>query len=317
VSGRTYAPDPSLPPGLQPAVLAAASARLLRRARGVGVAVVLLAHTLIGLAVVLAPAQHPLAAEAAARQAELGEESGCASVVSPACLGEKRPKQALPPPSDDELPGSRRCPEPLRRLLRREVEPPPEVLVDLLEAEVVERLGEPDGKVVPVAGKPAPVVAQQEQKRKETVEKLVRGADNKLDSILKGGNEGEKRRSQLGKILGTRTGQRGGDGLVAKSGSSYVREVRIAMQQAFVLPGNVPPWLRKELRAKVIVRRMTATGRVLEFQISKKSGNDAFDDTVRSLMAGYKAGIRSLPAPPPHVLDEINSRGLVVELRGG
>ncbi|MCB9737770.1 MAG: TonB C-terminal domain-containing protein [Deltaproteobacteria bacterium] len=316
MSRSALAPDPSLPPGLQPAVLAAASARLLKRARWVGAVVVLGAHTAIGLAVILAPAQHPLAVEAAARAAEAGEDRGCASVVSPACLGEKQPRRAVPPPADDELPGSRRCPEPLRRLMRREVEPPPEVLVDLLEAEIVERLGEADGTRTEEASKPA-APPKTEQKRVETVEKLVRGADNKLDKILKGGDEGEARRNKLGKILGTKTGQRGGDGLVARSGSAYVREVRIAMQKAFVLPGSVPPWLRKELRAKVIVRRMTATGRVLEFQISKKSGNDAFDDTVRSLMTGYKAGIRSLPEPPPHVLEEINSRGLVVELRGG
>jgi hypothetical protein len=34
-------------------------------------------------------------------------------------------------------------------------------------------------------------------------------------------------------------------------------------------------------------------------------------------MNGYKSGSRSLPEPPPHILEEINSRGFVIELRGG
>jgi hypothetical protein len=305
-----------LPAYLQPAALAAASARRMRQSLGAGAVVVVLAHAAIGAAVVWTPRD---TAHAAASQASAGgdDASGCASVISPACLGEKRPRGPLPPAKDDEITASRRCPEPLRRLLRREVEPPPSLLVDLLEAEIVERLGERDGTVVPSGPKAEAKPETVEQKRVETVAKLVRGETAKLDTILKGGAQGEERRSKLGKILGTATGQKGGDGLVSRKGSAYVREVRIAMQQNFVLPGNVPPWLRKELRAKVRITRMTATGKVLEYSVIKKSGNPAFDDTVAALLASYRAGIRSLPEPPPHVLDEINSRGLVIDLRGG
>ncbi len=325
-SGGGSAPPP-LPPGTGDgpprlpgeAAMQAAVAQLARHANVAGLVVVLLAHAAIGTTVWLAPTgQSDEAAAAAAAAAQSEETGGCTSVISPACLGESRPKSTPIPPSEDEQPGSRRCPEPLRRLLRREHEPPPPALVDLLEAEIVERLGEADGKALPVnAPKREAAPAQNvQQKRIETLDKLVR-ADNKLDSILKGGDDGEARRSELGKILGTRTGRADGDGLVNRSGSAYVREVRIAMQKSFVLPGSVPPWLRAELQAKVRITRMTATGQVLEYKIDKRSGNEAFDDTVKALLGGYKAGFRSLPPPPPHVLEEINSRGLIVDLRGG
>jgi hypothetical protein len=304
-----------LPAYLQPAVLAAAAARRSREAIGAGFVVVVSAHVAIASMMVLTPRQEASVKPAAGNAGD--DSSGCASVVSPACLGEKRPRGPMPDVADEKPVTGRRCPEPLRRLLRREVEPPPAAIVDLLEAELVERLGERNGTVIPSAAKPEPKPEAVEQKRVETVEKLVRGSSAKLDTILKGGQESKDRRSQLGKILGTQTGQKGGDGLVNRTGSAYVREVRNAMQQNFVLPGNVPPWLRKELRAKVRITRMTATGKVLEFAVIQKSGNPAFDDTVAALLGSYRAGIRSLPEPPPHVLDEINSRGLVVDLRGG
>lgn len=319
---------PSLPPGTGgdgdgpripgEAAMAAAVAQLGRHANVVGSIVVLLAHAAIGTTVWLAPTGQSDEAMAAAAAAHSEDTGGCSSVISPACLGESRPKSSAIPPAKDEQPGSRRCPEPLRRLLRRDHEPPPPALVDLLEAEIVERLGEANGKALPVNAPKREAAPTQnvQQQRIETLDKLVR-ADNKLDSILKGGDDGEARRSELGKILGTRTGRVDGDGLVNRSGSAYVREVRIAMQKSFVLPGTVPPWLRAELQAKVRITRMTATGQVLEYKIDKRSGNEAFDDTVQALLGGYKAGFRSLPPPPPHVLEEINSRGLIVDLRGG
>ncbi len=282
-----------------------------------GLAVALAAHVTIGLTVWLAPTgvSEEVEAAIAANVEPIGD---CTSVVSPACLGEKSGRsEPIAASRQAKAPGPRRCPEPMRRLLRREVEPPPPALVDLLEAELVERLGDPTGKALPLAPASGPkTAAEAAQQRISAVDKLVR-ADNKLDAILKGGDEGDARRSELGKILGTKTGQVGGDGLINRKGSAYVREVRIAMQRSFVLPGNVPPWLRAELRAKVRITRMTASGQVLEYAIDKKSGNEAFDDTVQALMAGYKSGLRSLPPPPPHVLEEILSRGLVVDLRGG
>jgi hypothetical protein len=310
--------DPALPAGLQPQVLERARAELLRRARRAGLMVVLGAHGALALVLSLAPAPEPGGAPAAAAGPGPSDDpDGCTAVISPACLGERRPQAQAPPPAPEaELPGARRCPEPLRRLLRREPAPPPEVLVDLLEAEIVERLGDPEGKLA-AAPRPPPKPAAEAKARVAALDQLVKPAAKPLAKILAGGQQSEAKRQQLGKILGTKSGQRGGDGLVHRSGSAYVREVRIAMQQAFVLPGNVPPWLRAELRAKVRISRMTATGRVLAFDVLQRSGNDAFDATVRALLGGYKAGIRALPAPPPHVLEQINSRGLVVELRGG
>lgn len=305
---------PRPPPGAGRPATAAAEPRSL--AWLVGLATVAAAHTAIVTAAWLAPDVTGTVSKGAESAHDVDDVRGCAAVVTPACLGERLVRSSPPPPAaDDELPSTRRCPEPLRRMLRRDTEPAPPALVDLLEAELVERLGVADGKWAPPTPTPvAAATATPERIRK--VEAIV-AQNDRVASILKGDEEGHQRRSQLGKILGTATGRADGDGLVHRSGSAYVREVRVAMQQAFVLPGNVPPWLRSELRAKVIIRRMTATGQVLEHRVEKESGNEAFDDTVRALLRKYRSGVLQLPPPPPHVLEEINARGLIVELRGG
>ena len=271
-----------------------------------GVAVVLLVHLGLVAAVVLTPA------ETRATDNQTTDDGPCTPVVSPSCCGGGGPISASG--SDHGKPGNRRCPEPMRRRQRRELADLPPTTVDLLQAQIIERLGSETGKLPPTTReehKPK----EKTERRLEKVAKIVDDGD--LKKILKGGKTSRARRSKLGSILGKATGRKDGDGLVSRKGSAYVREVRIAMQNAFILPGQVPVWLRKELRARVRVTRMTATGRVLAYRVERKSGNDAFDKTVRRLMSGYKSGLRSLPQPPPHILRDINSRGMVISLRGG
>ena len=62
---------------------------------------------------------------------------------------------------------------------------------------------------------------------------------------------------------------------------------------------------------------MGATGAIISWAWEKKSGNDEFDKAVAALLTSYKSGMRSLPAPSVDALSEINSRGGVIELRGG
>ena len=272
-----------------------------------GVAVVLLVHLGLVAAVMLTPA------ETKANDAGTTEDGPCTSVVSPSCCGAGVAGEALA--ADYGTPGSRRCPEPMRRQQRRELVELPPTTVDLLQAQIIQRLGSETGKLPPETREEHKPEQEKTVRRMEKVAKIVDEGD--LKKILKGGTTSRARRSKLGSILGKSTGRADGDGLVTRKGSAYVREVRIAMQNAFVLPGQVPVWLRKELRARVRVTRMTATGRVLAYKIERKSGNDAFDKTVRRLMGSYKSGLRSLPKPPPHILRDINSRGMVISLRGG
>lgn len=203
----------------------------------------------------------------------------------------------------------------MRRRQRRASVDPPASTVDFLQAQIIERLGSETGDLPPTTREEVKPREKKTERRMEQVAKFVDDGD--LKKILKGGKTSRARRSKLGSILGKATGRNDGDGLVTRKGSAYVREVRIAMQNSFVLPGQVPVWLRKELRCRVRVTRMTATGKVLAYRVERKSGNDAFDKTVRKLMAGYKTGLRQLPQPPPHILTDINSRGMVISLRGG
>ncbi len=288
--------------------LVAVEQRTTRNQMVVGAVAAALVHTLVIGGLALAPSPSEAAKES---EQEPIEGSGCATIVSPCriCRGSD-----IAPPASSGKVHTRRCPEPMRRLLRRTALRAPPVEVDLLRAEIVENLGDPAGKLPPDTPPPQP----EEQKQAARVHKVRRLVSrSKLGKILAGDKSAAKRRSKLGKIIGTRTGRKGGDGLVSRKGSAYVREVRLDMQRNFVLPGSVPVWLRKTLRARVRITRMTATGRVMTYKVVSKSGNEAFDRTVRALLRGYKAGVRRLPEPPPHILDEINSRGLLIILRGG
>ncbi len=287
--------------------LLALEQRGTRKQLFVGVLAAVGVHTVIigGLALAPAPAR-----TVESTSAEVIEGSGCTTIVSPCrvCRG----ADIVPGASATKV-HTRRCPEPMRRLLRRKPLRSPPVEVDLLRAEIVENLGDPTGKLPPEALPPKPEQKKQAA-RVHKVRRLI--SRSKLGKILSGDKTSDKRRSKLGRIIGTRTGRRGGDGLVSRKGSAYVRDVRLDMQRNFVLPGSVPVWLRNKLRARVRITRMTATGGVLAYKVVSKSGNEAFDRTVRALLSGYKAGVRRLPEPPPHILDEINSRGLLIILQG-
>jgi hypothetical protein len=273
----------------------------------VGGAVAVVAHAVVLIALAQSPQASRGDAEVA-RPAQAGGEVGmdCSAVVTPSCLtGEARGSVAIP---NAPFEAPRRCPEPMRRRMRDErIEPAPAVTVDLLEAEIVERKGVSVEKAA--SGKP-------KRSQRKRVRRMLARKPSKLEKLV-GGGGGANKKSKLAEMLGTDKGREDGDGATAKSGSAYVRQVRIAVQERFVLPGNVPPWQRKELRARVRIERMTATGTVLGWEMVKASGNDAFDKTVRALLNSYRAGRHRLPKPPPHILSEINARGMTIDLRGG
>jgi hypothetical protein len=280
-----------------------AQAGTTRADLGVGMGVAAAIHVLLGIAIMIAPAG------TGHTEVVTAQEAGCSSVVSPSCVGAEQRKPAAQTAEEKEESkplDERRCPEPLRRGLRREHEPPPSVAVDLLQAELVAALGSESGKAAQAAGQPLPVP------------KITDGlfGDTKLGSILNENADAQAKKKKLGDILGTATGKVGGEGKVNMPGSAYVREVRQSVQDRFVLPPSVPVWERAGLVAKIRITRMTASGQVLEYSIEKKSGHEGFDDAVADLMRGYKSGMRTLPEPPPHILEEINSRGMMIELRG-
>lgn len=291
-----------------------AQAGLTRRDLAVGGVLAALVHVALGATFLLTPP----GAEAAAPVDAEPEKEGCASVVSPACVGAGPQKKSTEEPVEEEetaVPDDRRCPDPMRRILRREAEPPPPVAVDLLQAQLVAAQGVETGKRIDSGSRPG-VGGQQAPKPPSKLAEAM-GQESKLGDLLNEGDGGEQRKKKLGDLLGRADGVKGGEGAVNMPGSAYVREVKQAVTRTFQTPANVPPWEASTLVAKVRVTRMTAGGQVLEWRLDKKSGNEDYDDAVRALMNGYKSGIRSLPKPPPHILEEINSRGFVIELRGG
>jgi hypothetical protein len=289
-----------------------ASAALQRSDWVAGGITAALGHVAIGAAMWLSPSEPPPEATTADPLVE-----GCASIVTPACVGAVPLAQtAVPKDSAQTVVGDRRCPEPMKRLLRRESEPPPSVDVDLLQAELVAAVGVETGTRVDSGSQPGGGGQKAPEPPKPKLAEAI-GEPSKLGDMLASGDGGEQKKKKLGQILGRADGKAGGQGAVNQTGSAYVREVKTAVQRTFVVPAEIAPWEVADLVAKVRITRMTAGGQVLEFSLLKSSGNDNFDKAVRSLMKGYQSGMRSLPAPPPHLLADINSRGLVIELRGG
>lgn len=287
-----------------------AQAALTKRDYIVGGTVAVFVHLFFGLAMALAPT------EKAAIDTQAADKQGCSSVVSPNCLGTAQLKKSALSKDDKEIMAEdRRCPEPMRRLMRRDLEPPKSVAVDLLQAQVVANLGVETGIMRQDIADHAGAGEQVAKAVPKPTDGLF--GESKLGQIMaedKGGGEAKKKK--LGDIIGTATGQKNGDGKVNISGSAWGREVRLAVQRKFVLPASVPIWEQDGLVAKVRITRMSATGQVMEFAIEKKSGNDDFDATVRTLMLGYKSGMHQLPMPSAEIVEQVNSRGMTVELRG-
>jgi len=275
----------------------------------IGVTVALLVHVLLGLGLWMAPMGAP------ERQAAANPDDGCASVVSPSCVGAKQLKSAPQQAQPDEVVADRRCPDPIRRLQRREHEPAPSIAVDILQAQLVAAEGVPNGVEKNDVGQKPGTGGAAAAKPKVTESFF---GDSKLGDMIKQEDQGgEARKKKLGDLIGLKDGQKDGQGNVNQTGSVYWREVGQTVKAHFELPPSVPVWERSGLRAKVRITRMTITGSILTWTWEKKSGNDEFDKAVASLITSYKSGMRSLPTPSSDALAEINSRGGVIELRGG
>ena len=76
----------------------------------IGVTVALCVHALLAVALWIAPMGPPEHVAAA------NPDDGCASVVSPSCVGAKQLSAVQPPPQELEMVADRRCPDPIRRL---------------------------------------------------------------------------------------------------------------------------------------------------------------------------------------------------------
>lgn len=287
-----------------------AQAGITKRDLVVGGIVAVAVHALLGVAMAFAPAGNT-----GAPPPEKQEKEGCAGVVSPSCVvagAHKKKPPALPKRDEPQVTEDRRCPEPARRLLRRDEEQPPPVSVDLLQAQLVAALGDENAKPRADVGSHAGTGGQHVDKPVEKLEKAI-GTESKLGQILDEDKGGDARKKKLGAILGIAGGAKDGEGKVNMTGTAYIRVVKQSIQAHFEAPAHIPPWELAGLLVRVRIERMTATGTVLAYSLAKKSGNDAYDDAVSSYMAGYKSGMRTLPVPPDDILEQINSRGFTID----
>lgn len=275
----------------------------------IGLAVAVCVHALLIGGLWFAPKGPP------EHQAAANPDDGCASVVSPSCVGAKQLVSSAAQPQKDEVVADRRCPDPIRRLQRRDHEQAPSIAVDILQAQLVAAEGNPNGVEKKDVGNRPGEGGAAAAKPKATESFF---GDSKLGDMIKQEDQGgEARKKKLGDLIGLRDGQKDGEGKINQTGSVYWREVGKTIKSHFELPPSVPVWERSGLRAKVRITRMTITGSILAWAWEKKSGNDEFDKAVAALITSYKSGTRSLPTPSSDALMEINSRGGVVELRGG
>ena len=275
----------------------------------IGVTVAVLVHALLAVVLWVAPMAPP------DHKAAANADDGCASVVSPSCVGAKQLQSQAPQPKEDESVADRRCPDPIRRLQRRDHEPAPSIAVDILQAQLVAAEGNPNGVEKKDVGVRPGEGGASAPKPKATESFF---GDSKLGEMIKQEDQGgAARKKKLGDLIGLKDGQKDGEGKVNQTGSVYWREVGKTIKSHFELPPSVPVWERAGLRAKVRITRMALNGSILAWTWEKKSGNDEFDAAVASLITSYKSGMRSLPTPSSDALMEINSRGGVIELRGG
>lgn len=274
-----------------------------------GSAVAIVVHAVLITALWLTPSSH----DANARKN--ASEDGCAAVVSPSCVGAKPLQTPTRRMDEPTVVADRRCPDPILRLQRRDPEAPPSVEVDILQAQLVAAVGSEQGTEMKDLANHAGQGGAVAVKPKATEGFFD---NSKLGDLIKQEDQGgEARKKKLGDLIGLKDGKQGGEGKINQTGSAYWHEVGQTVKSHFELPPSVPVWERSGLRAKVRVTRMSATGAILTWTWEKKSGNDEFDKAVASLMTSYKSGMRSLPSPSTDALSEINSRGGVIELRGG
>ncbi len=128
-----------------------------------------------------------------------------------------------------------------------------------------------------------------------------------------------KRAVQLDSIIGVRHGSVHGSGVEGKAGDVYLGSVERSLRLSFVVPVFLTEEELKRLRVDVMIVQIDERGRVKKYRVTRKSGNAAYDgaalDAIRHFVPA-EGGSKTLPAPPPEMLELVNRRGVLVKLEG-
>jgi len=128
-----------------------------------------------------------------------------------------------------------------------------------------------------------------------------------------------KRPTSLDRIIGDRDGMPTGVGTAGIEGNVYAGRVAGAIHRRFTIPPFLGETELKRLSMRIRITKMDEAGRILEYEVVRKSNNHSFDDAavraIRRFIPG-EGGSSHLPAPDHKTLGYINSRGMVVDLDG-
>ena len=128
-----------------------------------------------------------------------------------------------------------------------------------------------------------------------------------------------KRPQMLDSIIGVEGGSVHGSGVEGRAGDVYLGRLERSLRQSFVVPVFLTEEELKRLRVDVKIIKIDAQGHVLQYRVSRKSGNNAYDGAALGAIRRYvpsEGGSKSFPVPPAEMLDLINRRGVLVKLEG-
>lgn len=234
-----------------------------------------------------------------------------------------------------------RCPEPPFMSDRREPDPLDVMEAGVIEASVIPRLG----LAKPAKGQlPRFLKYEQVEKIEESVNinkknekpqqlknKKIKAKKPQLDRRRKNLDLGEilgdapddedprARATALDRIVGQADGSVNGTGSEAREGSVFAAKVGEAIRAQFTVPPFIPQQRLKNLRVRIKILKIDATGQILDYRIVNRSGEDSFNNAAIFAIKRFavkEGGALHLPSPDSKTLELVNRRGIVVDLDG-
>ena len=155
---------------------------------------------------------------------------------------------------------------------------------------------------VPVPSTAAPATPRKpEPTRSELMERALARAAGKSEAESREPPDPERAGSATGSIQGTAT--------TPEEGDAYFTAVHDAILEHYVVPSVISERERLYLAASVLAW-IGSDGRILRYEIQKKSGNAFFDQALERAIQQTK-----LPAPPPDMARALRDNGVVLNFR--
>lgn len=230
-----------------------------------------------------------------------------------------------------------RCPRLESKKRRRDIEPAPIEVPDVLDAALIPALGavEQDPTQLPeIETYERPEIHEEAvnlEKPPEEIQNIHKDTEAKpelkdpknketlKDLLSKEPLDPRARAKDLSRLTGVKDGDVTGTGSEARAGSIYSAQVAKAIYQVFKRPVFIDEATLKKLVVKVHISRLTFDGRVEEFRVVSRSGNPSYDDAAIAAIKQFvpkEGGTKNLPSPDPETLRFINTKGLTITLDG-